>query len=120
MQGGAAAPLWSALGRVAARSFGTDVDRTAMKGEVATGKFGTDMENGRWLGGIAVEPGNGEEPFTVASDSPSACASGSVESSLTAVYPLCAAWCVGAAVSLGYGQPRTRRNGDRKNGRLSA
>ena len=81
------APSWGAWGRFATGGFETDADGMRVKGDVTTGLLGADASRGRWLAGVAVSLSRGEGPFRLTSAMESNRLSGTVESSLTALYP---------------------------------
>ena len=84
--GGASYTAW---GRVAAGRFDADEDGVRMDGEVTTGIVGADVARGRWLAGAAVAHSRGEGTFGLEGDAAndSAFGGGTVESTLTGVYP---------------------------------
>ena len=81
------APSWGAWGRFATGGFETDADGMRVEGDVTTGLLGADASRGRWLAGVAVSLSRGEGPFRLTSAMESNRLSGTVESSLTALYP---------------------------------
>ena len=84
---GAGGPAVSAWGRVAAGGFEATVDDTRMDGTVATGSVGADADWGDVLAGAAVAYSEGHGSFAFAGDTASARARGTVESTLTGIYP---------------------------------
>ena len=81
------APSWGAWGRFATGGFEADADGMRVEGDVTTGLLGADASRGRWLAGVAVSLSRGEGPFRLTSAMESNRLSGTVESSLTALYP---------------------------------
>ena len=81
------APSWGAWGRFATESFDGEVDGMRLQGDVTTGLLGADVARDRWLAGVAVSVSRGEGPFRLMSEMDSNRESGTVESSLTALYP---------------------------------
>ena len=81
------APSWGAWGRFATGGFKADADGMRVEGDVTTGLLGADASRGRWLAGVAVSLSRGEGPFRLTSAMESNRRSGTVESSLTALYP---------------------------------
>ena len=81
------APSWGAWGRFATGGFEADADGMRVEGDVTTGLLGADVSSDRWLAGIAVSLSRGEGPFRLMSAMDSNRLSGTVESSLTALYP---------------------------------
>ena len=112
------APSWGAWGRFATGGFETDADGMRVKGDVTTGLLGADASRGRWLAGVAVSLSRGEGPFRLTSAMESNRLSGTVESSLTALYPYAKlglsdrmeAW---GMVGLGTGELTVRESGGR-------
>ena len=110
------APSWGAWGRFATGGFETDADGMRVKGDVTTGLLGADASRGRWLAGVAVSLSRGEGPFRLTSAMESNRRSGTVESSLTALYPYAKlglsdrmeAW---GMVGLGTGELTVRESG---------
>ena len=80
-------PTFAAWGRFAQGGFDASVDGVTLSGEVTTGVLGADISGERWLGGVAVSRSQGEGPFTLTGDGASTRSSGTVESTLTALYP---------------------------------
>ena len=78
--GGSAFTAW---GQFATGGFEAEVDGTRMDGTVTTGFLGADVDAGRWLAGLALGVSEGEGGYTLIEGGDS----GTVESSLTAVYP---------------------------------
>ena len=112
------APSWGAWGRFATGGFETDADGMRVEGDVTTGLLGADASRGRWLAGVAVSLSRGEGPFRLTSAMESNRLSGTVESSLTALYPYAKlglsdrmeAW---GMVGLGTGELTVREGGGR-------
>ena len=82
--GGAAVAAW---GRVTVGGFEADVDDVRMDGEVTTGIVGADISRDRWLAGAAVSLSEGEGGYRLSGGMESAFDRGTVESTLTSVYP---------------------------------
>ena len=82
--GGAAVAAW---GRVTVGGFEADVDDVRMDGDVTTGIVGADISRDRWLAGAAVSLSEGEGGYRLAGGMESAFDRGTVESTLTSVYP---------------------------------
>ena len=78
---------WGAWGRFATGGFEADLEGMRLEGDVTTGLLGADISRERWLAGIAVSVSEAHGPFRLTGAMPSNRASGTVESSLTAVYP---------------------------------
>ena len=78
--GGSAFTAW---GQFATGGFEAEVDGTRLDGTVTTGFLGADVDAGRWLAGLALGVSEGEGGYTLIEGGDS----GTVESSLTAVYP---------------------------------
>ena len=75
-------PAWTAWGQVATSGFeGTD-DGLALSGDVTTGFAGADLAQAHWLAGLAMGLSEGEGSFDDDTG-----AGGTVESSLTSVFP---------------------------------
>ena len=112
------APSWGAWGRFATGGFEADADGMRVEGDVTTGLLGADASRGRWLAGVAVSLSRGEGPFRLTSAMESNRLSGTVESSLTALYPYAKlglsdrmeAW---GLVGLGTGELTVREGGGR-------
>ena len=112
------APSWGAWGRFATGGFEADADGMRVEGDVTTGLLGADASRGRWLAGVAVSLSRGEGPFRLTSAMESNRRSGTVESSLTALYPYAKlglsdrmeAW---GLVGLGTGELTVRESGGR-------
>ena len=110
------APSWGAWGRFATGGFEADADGMRVEGDVTTGLLGADASRGRWLAGVAVSLSRGEGPFRLTSAMESNRRSGTVESSLTALYPYAKlglsdrmeAW---GLVGLGTGELTVRESG---------
>ena len=81
------APRWSAWGRFATSSFDGEEDGVTLSGDVTSGFLGADVASGRWLGGIALGLSEGDGPFTLTGERESTRNKGTVESTLTAIYP---------------------------------
>ena len=75
-------PAWTAWGRFAAGGFAGADDGLTLSGDVTTGFLGADVAQARWLAGLAVGLSEGEGSFD-----DGAGGSGTVESSLTSVFP---------------------------------
>ena len=67
--------------------FEADVDDVRMDGDVTTGIVGADISRGGWLAGAAVSLSEGEGGYRLSGEMESAFDRGTVESSLTSVYP---------------------------------
>ena len=80
-------PSVTAWGRFATGSFDADVDGLSLSGDVTTGFLGADVAAGRWLGGLALSSSKGEGPFRMTGGDATTRGSGTVESTLTALYP---------------------------------
>ena len=112
------APSWGAWGRFATGGFETDADGMRVEGDVTTGLLGADASRGRWLAGVAVSLSRGEGPFRLTGAMEPNRLSGTVESSLTALYPYAKlglsdrmeAW---GMVGLGTGELTVRESGGR-------
>ena len=110
------APSWGAWGRFATGGFEADADGMRVEGDVTTGLLGADASRGRWLAGVAVSLSRGEGPFRLTSAMEFNRRSGTVESSLTALYPYAKlglsdrmeAW---GMVGLGTGELTVRESG---------
>ena len=76
-------PAWTGWGRFATHGFEADVDGTRMDGHVTTGFVGADMARDGWLAGIALSYSTGDGDFSLIEGDDE----GSVENSLTALYP---------------------------------
>ena len=89
-EGGGTGPAFTAWGRVATGGFETEEDGVTMDGDVTTGLVGFDAEWERALAGVMFSQSEGEGSYRLEPDdidhahSPD---SGTVESSLTGVYP---------------------------------
>ena len=77
------APSVTAWGRVARSSFDGEEAGMLLSGDVTTGFLGADMAHDSWLAGLAVGVSEGEGSF----DDGTGDGRGTVESSLTSVYP---------------------------------
>ena len=78
---------WSAWGRFATSSFDGEEDGVTLSGDVTSAFLGADVASGRWLGGVALGLSEGDGPFTLTGERESTRNNGTVESTLTAVYP---------------------------------
>ena len=76
-------PSLTAWGRVASSSFDGEEAGMSLSGDVTTGFLGADMAHDSWLAGLAVGVSEGEGSF----DDGTGDGRGTVESSLTSVYP---------------------------------
>ena len=76
-------PAWTAWGRFATSSFDGEEAGMSLSGDVTTGFLGADMAHDSWLAGLAVGVSEGEGSF----DDGAGDGRGTVESSLTSVYP---------------------------------
>ena len=81
------APSWGAWGSFSTGGFQADVDGVTLEGDVTTGLLGADVSGDAWLAGLAVSSSRGDGPFALTSAVASSRAKGTVESTLTAVYP---------------------------------
>ena len=77
------APSLTAWGRVARSSFDGEEAGMSLSGDVTTGFLGADMAHDSWLAGLAVGVSEGEGSF----DDGAGDGGGTVESSLTSVFP---------------------------------
>ena len=84
-QGPGAGPAFTAWGRVATTGFEATVDDVAMDGDVTTGLVGFDAEWERALAGVMFSQSEGDGAYRL--DAALGDESGTVESSLTGVYP---------------------------------
>ena len=75
-------PAWTAWGRLATGGFEGADDGLTLSGDVTTGFLGADMARERWLAGLALGLSEGEGSFD-----DGAGGGGTVESSLTSVFP---------------------------------
>ena len=82
-QGGG--PAFTAWGRVATGGFEAEADNVTMDGDVTTGLIGFDAEWERALAGIMLSQSKGEGSYRL--DAEHSNDAGTVESSLTGVYP---------------------------------
>ena len=80
-------PRWSAWGRFATGNFAGEEDGVILSGDVTSAFLGADVASGRWLGGVALGLSEGDGPFTLTGERESTRNNGTVESTLTAVYP---------------------------------
>ena len=78
--GGSAFTAW---GQFATGGFEADVDGTRLDGSVTTGFIGADVGAADWLAGLALGVSDGDGSYTLTGGGDG----GTVESSLTAVYP---------------------------------
>ena len=74
---------WSAWGRFATGGFEGEESGLSLSGDVTTGFVGADLSLEHWLAGVALGLSEGEGSF----DDGSGTGSGTLESSLTGVYP---------------------------------
>ena len=81
------APSWGAWGRFATGGFEADLDGVQIQGDVTTAMLGADAGTEDWLAGALVSVSEGEGPFTLTSEATSNRKTGTVESSLNALYP---------------------------------
>ena len=86
-EGEAGGSSFAAWGRVAGGGFEADVSGIRMDGEVTTGIVGADVARNHWLAGAAVSFSTGEGGYRLTSDVESAFDRGTIESTLTSVYP---------------------------------
>ena len=77
------APLVGAWGRFEHGRFEAEADGLTMDGDVTTGFVGADVARDRWLAGLALSFSDGKGDFAASEGTHS----GSIESSLTSVYP---------------------------------
>ena len=80
-------PRVGAWGRFATGSFEGEEDGVRLSGDVTTAFLGADVEAKRWLAGAAVGVSSGEGPFELTGAAASNRTTGTVESTLTALYP---------------------------------
>ena len=78
-------PTWTGWGRVATGGFEAEVDGTQLDGNVTSAFLGADVGAQRWLAGLAVSISEGDGDYRLLHADHDD--SGSVESSLTTVYP---------------------------------
>ena len=78
---------WTAWAQVAANGFESDAHGVRMDGDVTSGFLGLDASTGRWRAGAALSFGTGEGTFAVAETPDVTSVEGTVESTLTSVYP---------------------------------
>lgn len=76
-------PAFGAWGRVETGSFEAEDDGLTLDGDVTTGFLGADMAWERWLAGLAISFSSGEGAFAAIEGEHA----GTVESSLTSLYP---------------------------------
>ena len=81
------APVFAAWGRFALGRFDAEVDGTRLDGSVDTGIVGADAEWEDVLAGVAFSYSEGDGAFRLVSGMPSNRGRGTVESTLTSVYP---------------------------------
>ena len=86
-RGEADGPSFAAWGRVAGGGFEADVDDVRMDGDVMTGIVGADVAKNHWLAGAAVSFSTGEGGYRLTGDVESTFDRGTIESTLTSVYP---------------------------------
>ena len=84
-QGAGAAPAFTTWGRVATGGFEAEVDDVKLDGDVTTGMVGFDAEWERALAGIMFSQSSGDGAYRL--DPAKGDDAGTVESSLTGVYP---------------------------------
>ena len=78
---------WTAWARAAVSGFESTADGVRMDGNVTSGFLGLDVSTGRWLAGAALSYGAGEGTFAFAPAPDATPAEGTVESTLTSIYP---------------------------------
>ena len=78
-------PAFAAWGRVATGGFEADVDDVRMDGDVTTGLIGLDAEWERMLAGLVLSQSKGDGSYTLSEEMGDD--RGTVESTLTGVYP---------------------------------
>ena len=76
-------PAYTAWGRVARSGFEAEVDDVTMNGDVTSALIGFDAEWERLLAGVMVSQSSGEGAYRLDSEE----SDGTVESSLTGIYP---------------------------------
>ena len=111
-----AGPAFTAWGRVATGGFETEEDGVTMDGDVTTGLVGFDAEWERALAGIMLSQSSGDGSYRL--DPAKGDDAGTVESSLTGVYPYArvdldakiSAW---ALAGMGSGELTLHREGDK-------
>ena len=81
------APVLAAWGRFALGGFDAEADGTRLDGSVDTGIVGADAEWEDVLAGVAFSYSEGDGAFRLVSGMPSSRGRGTVESTLTSVYP---------------------------------
>ena len=89
-EGGGTGPAFTAWGRVATGGFETEEDGVTMDGDVTTGLVGFDAEWERLLAGVMLSQSEGEGSYRLdlgEGDHAHESDAGTVESSLTGVYP---------------------------------
>ena len=114
--GAVAGPAFSAWGRVATGGFEAEEDGVTMDGDVTTGFVGFDAEWERLLAGVMLSQSEGEGSYRL--DAALGTDGGTVESSLTGVYPYAradlsarvSAWALAGA---GSGELTLKREGRR-------
>ena len=110
-------PAFTAWGRVATGSFETEEDGVTMDGDVTTGLLGFDAEWERLLAGVMLSQSKGDGAYRL--DPALGTDAGTVESSLTGVYPYAkvdlnarvSAWALGG---VGSGELTLKREGMRE------
>ena len=103
--GQGAGPAYTAWGRVATSGFAAEVDDVTMDADVTSGLVGFDAEWARILAGVMFSHSTGEGDYGPSAES--GARGGSVESSLTGVYPYArvalnarvSAWALAGAAS---------------------
>ncbi len=85
--GGDGRPGWGAWGEFVLGSFEAEVDGVGMEGGVTTAMLGADAGNGQWLAGAMVSVSDGDGPFSMTNAGPSDQGAGTIEGSMTALYP---------------------------------
>ena len=86
-EGATGGPVFAAWGRFATGGFEADVDDVRMDGELTTGLLGVDAGGERWLAGAALSHSEGDGAYVLDDDAESNFDRGTVESTLTSVYP---------------------------------
>ena len=84
-QGASAGPAFTTWGRVATGGFDAEVDDMKLDGDVTTGMVGFDAEWERLLAGVMLSQSTGDGSYRL--DPAKGDDAGTVESSLTGVYP---------------------------------
>lgn len=80
-------PSWGAWGQFATGGFEADVDGVQIQDDVTTAMLGADAGTDDWLAGALVSRSEGVGPFTLTSEATSNRKTGTVNSSMTALYP---------------------------------